>query len=223
MTYATNEFNETRKLFIESIGYEQPLTYDLWMDIPADLKSAALFVEFYDQITLAWYKTKSFYTEDADGVSTMMQYLQKNVSVIENDRERFSPAYIYRVAYNCLYCICHDIKKDRDRYENETSNIVHNDGEELDLFDTVKQDSDFLQMILKDNFWQECYKLGPKVEKVINYLLNDGSKLGINKSKKPNEPEYLKNIEVTQEEFMSIIDMLRTKLTQFQNAGMEVL
>ena len=44
MTYATNEFNETRKLFIESIGYEQPLTYDLWMDIPADLKSAALFL-----------------------------------------------------------------------------------------------------------------------------------------------------------------------------------
>lgn len=222
MTYATNEFNETRKLFIESIGYEQPLTYDLWMDIPADLKSAALFVEFYDQITLAWYKTKSFYTEDADGVSTMMQYLEKNVPVIEQDRERFSPAYIYRVAYNCLYCICHDIKRDRERYENETSNVVQSDGEELDLFDTVQEDSDFLQMILKDNFWEECYKLGPKVEKVINYLMN-GTKLTKNTSKKPNEPEYLKDVEVSKDELATIVDMLRSTLVRYQNKGMEVL
>ena len=152
----------------------------------------------------------------------MMQYLEKNVPVIEQDRERFSPAYIYRVAYNCLYCICHDIKRDRERYENETSNVVQNDGEELDLFDTVQEDSDFLQMILKDNFWEECYKLGPKVEKVINYLMN-GTKLTKNKSKKPNEPEYLKDVEVSKDELATIVDMLRSTLVRYQNKGMEVL
>lgn len=138
----SNAFVETKNMFRTATGYTAPLTFDQWNALPNDYKAAVLFVQFFDQITLAWYKVKSFYTEDEDGVSTILQYLQKNVPVIEEDSKRFTPTYIYRVAFNCLYCICHDIQRDKERWEKEMSNVIYSaSGDELDLFDTVAQDS----------------------------------------------------------------------------------
>ena len=72
-------FYQTRDMFKEFIGVDTPLAYSTWMELDPDKKAAALFVNFFDQITLAWYKAKSFYAVDEDGVSTCLQYLQKNV------------------------------------------------------------------------------------------------------------------------------------------------
>ena len=83
-------FYQTRDMFKEFIGVDTPLAYSTWMELDPDKKAAALFVNFFDQITLAWYKVKSFYAVDEDGVSTCLQYLQKNVPVIENAPNRFS-------------------------------------------------------------------------------------------------------------------------------------
>lgn len=170
-------FEDTKKLFQEFTHYTRPLSYEEWLASPQDDKAALLYVQFYNEITLAWYKTKSFFVLEEDGVSTMIQYLMKNVPVIESNPKRFKPGYIYRVAYNCLYCISHDIKRDIERFECETSNIISDaSGEEFDLFDITITDTDDADEILtKKKFWSIIDSMGLETEKVINYLLNSQS------------------------------------------------
>lgn len=169
---AKSPFYETRDMFRESTGYTEPLSYEKWVSLDPDYKAAVLFLQFFDQITLAWYKAKSYYALEEDGVSTCLQYLQKNVPVIEGDKSRFTPAYIYRVSYNCMYCICHDIKIDRERYENETSNVVVSGEDELDLFDLVPERDSIESTIVREHFWKVVFSLGPDAEIIVDHLLN---------------------------------------------------
>lgn len=176
----TNAFADTKNLFREYTGYTQPLSYEEWMAKPDDQKAVILYVQFYEQITLAWYKTKSFFVQEEDGVDTMVQYLMKNVPIIKENPNRFKASYIYQVAYNCLYCISHDIQRDKDRWALETSNIAgeYDNGVEIDLFDTIIdncQDSE--GNMTRKLFWAVIEQMGPETEKVINYLLN-GQSLG---------------------------------------------
>ena len=148
-------FRAAYLMFRDYLDYDRPLTYNEWMNRPEADKAAALYVQFYDQIQLAWYKAKSFYAIEEDGVSTMMQYLIKNVPVIIKDEKRFTPRYIYRVAYNCLYCICHDIKVDKDRWELESRNITSNsDEEEVDVFNFIPSNFDIQRMMNEEKFWK---------------------------------------------------------------------
>lgn len=211
----SNAFNETKKLFITSTGYTRPLSYEEWMMIPSGHKAAVLFVQFYDEITLAWYKTKSFFVLEEDGVSTMLQYLVKNVPIIENDPKRFKPSYIYKVAYNCLYCISHDIKRDIERYENEVSNIVMSGEDQLDLFDTVVSNSGIYEEIMRKEFWSVIENMGVKTQKVINHLLN-GESLGlVSKRSKSYDTDPLRDIAVSVDEMEAIIIDLKKKLARF--------
>lgn len=133
-----SEFAITRDLFTAYTGYNKPLSFAEWLEVADDCKAAVLYCQFYEQITLAWYKLVSVYSSDADGVAEVLQYLQKNVQTIKDDPKRFSPSYIYKVAYNCLYCLCRDPNRYKAIYENEMSNLVPGpDGDYLDLFDTV--------------------------------------------------------------------------------------
>lgn len=137
------DFATTRELFANAVGYTRPLSYDEWMETPTDCKAAVLFCQFYEQITLAWYKLASVYSVEADGVSEAIQYIIKNVDRIEQDPKRFSPSYMYKVMYNCLYCLCRDPNRYKAAYQNETSNIVScGDDTEFDLFDTATSGSD---------------------------------------------------------------------------------
>lgn len=111
-----NEFALTKDIFSEYVDYHDPLSYDEWVAIPNDHKAAVLFCQFYDQITLAWYKLVSDYVSEADGIEEIMQYLNKNVTKILQDPNRFTPAYIYTVCYNCLYCLCQKDNKHRHHY-----------------------------------------------------------------------------------------------------------
>lgn len=142
-----NEFTETRKLFLTLLNYDstKPLNYDQWLAIPDDQKSAALYLNFYEQITLAWENTKSFYTPTSDGVSCVLQYLEKNVSRIKAEPKKYTARYIYRVAFNCLYCECHDKLCTRRVYENEVSEsiCVHTDnGQDFSFFDLMYDSRD---------------------------------------------------------------------------------
>lgn len=211
-----NEFKETRNLFINSTGYTIPLSYEEWMAVPSGHKAAVLFVQFYDQITLAWYKTKSFFVLEEDGVSTMLQYLMKNVPIIEKDPKRFKPSYIYKVAYNCLYCISHNIKRDIERFENEVSNIVSCGEDQLDLFDTIVSNSDVYDEISREEFWATIENMGLKTQKVINYLLNGESLNKLGSRTKTYEGDPLRDIAVSVDEMEAILAELRVKLAKYR-------
>ena len=132
----SSEFYKTYLLYREYIGYKKEYSYRKWCSLPEEYKVAALYVQFYNEITLAWYKTKTQWSLEIEGVEIINQYLTKNVEKIMNDKKRFSPRYIYKVAYNCLFCLCIDPTKNKERWEKEESNIKNSDGEEFDLFDT---------------------------------------------------------------------------------------
>ena len=71
------QFHQTKVRFREFANYERPLTYEEWMTAPDECKAAILYVQFYDQITLAWNKLHSVYSDINDGVSEVLQYLNK--------------------------------------------------------------------------------------------------------------------------------------------------
>lgn len=211
------QFHQTKVMFREFSGYTRPLTYDEWMKAPDECKAAILYVQFYDQITLAWMKTKSVYTDINDGVSEVLQYLNKNVEKIKNDGKRFTPAYIYKVAYNCLSCLSWndpDLNRRCRVYQNEVSNIVGYGEDELDLFNTIIDDEDDRdskfdldgrrEYLLKaTQLWDIVEEMGTKAKIVVAKLLGENS----------YTPKELNS--VSEEEQEEIMEELRDRLGSF--------
>ena len=174
----SKEFYETRKIFRDYIHYEYPLSFDQWTELPQDHKAAWLYVQYFNEIISAWYKSKSFYASEQEGVETICQYLLINVPIIEKNPKRFTPNYIYRIAYNCLYCISHDRVSDKLKYELEMSHIISNDGEELDILDLLEDEKSRYDDSLSDRerLWKCLIALGEDALEFASYLI-DGGKL----------------------------------------------
>ena len=212
-------FYDTKNLYREATLYTKPMSFEEWNSSPFLHKAPLLFVQFYPQITLACDKANAYnFIPGEEGVSTVCQYLEKNVPIIEKNPNRFTKAYIYKVAYNCLYCICHDRKSENDRWENETSGIVVLDGKEVNLFDTVIDKSTCPENKIEANefrrdFWRAVEDIGVKAEKVMRYLLsndvNDLKKL--NPRAKAYKTDPLQDVEVKPEEVAEIVNKLRDK------------
>ena len=244
-------FHDTRNLLIESTQYTKPLTYAEWSKQPDSLKAGLLFVQFYNEITLAWDKANTIDFIDAEeGVSTVLQYLEKQVRqtqyfmkddpskkasaefrrknpdaciavtrrIIDEKPEKFDPGYIYKVAYNCLYCICHDRKCDHDRLENETSAVIAHDGEELNLFDTISDSRGSAENVsesvsFEKEFWSIIEDTGMSAEKVMRYLLtkNEDDLKALNSRSKRFKEDPLASVEVSLEAVDTIVAELREK------------
>lgn len=172
-----SEFYTTRELFAAYTNYTAPLSFDEWLNIADDLKAAVLYCQFFDQITLAWYKLKSVYSSECDGVDEAIQYLQKNVDVIKEDKKRFSPSYIYKVMYNCLYCLCRDPNRFKKAYENECSNIQMSSDGEYDIFDTYIDNSSNVESGVaaseREKIWKVIESRGRKTVIVVAELLGE--------------------------------------------------
>lgn len=175
----SNAFAETRNCFASYIDYTHPLSYEEWLCAPDDHKAAILYVQFYEEITLAWYKCKSLYTPEENGVEEMMKYLMKNTPIIMENPKRFTSNYIYRVAYNCLYCICHDIQRDKERFALERSNILVVGDDEIDLFDTTVQDDGMEKVLRSEEFWKAFEDEDEATFMVINKLMGADCPLAI--------------------------------------------
>ena len=171
--YISNEtpFIATRTMFRNAVGCEK-LSYEAWLALPETFKAAGLYITFFDQITLAWSKAKSFYVVDEDGVSTLLQYLVKNIPLIVADKKKYSPSYIYKVAYNCMYCVSRDIKRDKDAYENNTPQYVQCGDSVLDLFDTVPDVDDIETIRAKKRFWSIIDSVDDDTFAVIENLMD---------------------------------------------------
>lgn len=217
-------FYETRNLFIQYTSFCKDLTYDQWKAAPQEKKSALLFVQFYDQICQAWHKANAFdFIPGEDGVSVVCQYLEKNVPIIDEQPSRFKPSYIYKVAYNCMYCICHDLKSVKDRWDNETSAYTECDGKELCLFDAVVDrssaaDESYERLLFQQKFWAAISEAGLEAEKVVNYLLS-GDEADLKKvskrSKSYREDDPLAEVSVMLDDVERIVENLRTILPKY--------
>lgn len=183
-----NQFKETKTMFMNAIPATFPLTYEGWLSIRDDLKAAALYVNFFDQITLAWKFAKSDFTSDEDAISVVMQYFIKNVPIIMVDKKKYNAKYLYRVAYNCMGCL-RRVQRESDRYNYTTSNIsVTSSGDEIDLFSSIVGDeSDILDIIREARYESEIGTiidgLDEESKKYIEFVLG-GKKLGKRVEKK---------------------------------------
>lgn len=192
----SREFYEARRLFINHINYTKPYSYEEWVSLPEDHKTVALYIQYFNEIILAWYKTKSFYASEEEGVETVLQYLNKNVPILEANEKKFNERYIYRVAYNCLYCISHDRLIDKARYELETSNICATSDGEINIFDMVEDGNasfefDLSDRAIRSKFW-EIVDSDPDMAALVNNILN-GERLGFRGKRKEAAMENLKS------------------------------
>ena len=207
---------ETRNCYRNFLEINIPLTFEQWNELPHDKKAIALYLQFFNEIVLAWEKANTIdFIDCEDGVEVINQYLEKNVSIIEKDPKRFTANYIYRVAYNCMYCICHDRKCDKDRLENETSAIISHDGDEIDLTEFATKGDTAASEFEKDSFEREFWSIiedsGIEAEKVMRYLLsnNEADLKKMSKRNRNYNNDPLRDVEVSLEDAGSIIDKLR--------------
>lgn len=221
----TNQFYETKTMFENYTGCTANvrLPYEEWLRLhtPGDdsnsKAAAALFVMFFDEITLAWEKAKADFIQDEDGIECVLQYLQKNVDVIRKNRSRYTPNYIYRVAYNCMDCLRY-VEREQFRSKLTSSNVVPKDGEELDLYDMSPDSIDYDLELTRKEFWETIEGMDDQTAKVINHLLNGESlyKVSARAANRDNDP--LKDVSVTKQEMAAIIEKLQEKLEKFKPA-----
>lgn len=187
------EFYETRKLYRDYTHYEKPLTFDQWSSLDHGYKAAVLFIQFFDEILLAWNKAKSYDGDELEAVETVNQYLVKNVDKIMEEPKRFKAAYIYRVAYNCLYCVNHDRQIDKDRREREVDPYVDKgDGTYLNITDFIpssKAQDDFDEveddrLAKSKEFWDLVESVDKDADVIIKYIIGSRKDLTKRASKK---------------------------------------
>ena len=212
-----DQFKEALNRFRQIAGYTRPMTWEEWTALSdTDTMTAALYCQFYDQITLAWYKARADFVADEDGLSCVLQYLIKNVPLIQAEEAKFTPAYIYRVAYNCMDCLRY-IQRDINRSNTETTNVVVFDGEELDLCDLVPhEDISYEASQDKAAFWSIIASMGPEAEKVVNFLVNGESLRRVSKRVKTRDDDPLADVSVSEARMNEIIDELKVRLAGFK-------
>lgn len=176
INYIGNSFYATRNMFRNYINYERPLTFEEWSSIDDDKKAAVLYVQFFDQITLAWYKLKTDAAIEEDCVSEVLMYLIKNVPVIESNPFRFKPSYIYKVVYNCIYCKSIDPYKGQTAktswFNNTCSQFVQKGDEIVDIFDEISNTEDIDVTAAREHFWAIIEDMGDDVIAIVENILN---------------------------------------------------
>lgn len=213
-----DQFKETLKRFKEFTQYTSPLSFQSWVSIQdTEMQVAILYCQFYDQITLAWYKARADFVPDEEGVSCVLQYLLKNVPIISDSEDKFNPAYIYRISYNCMDCLRY-VQRDINRFNSETTNITYYDGEELDLCDLVPhRDMNYEDKQMQELFWAIIKDMGVETEKVVNHLLNGESLRRVSKRSKAYGVDPLGDVSVNKTKLEEILDQLRIRLVEFKS------
>lgn len=209
-----SQFRATRNLYMEYLhDFEFPLTYDAWVNADSEYKAVLLFVNFFDQIEMAWYKERYSYgpAEEEDAISEVNQYLMKNVARIEEDPKRFSPGYIYRVAANCISCVgASQVNIIRNKVEL-SNEVAGDDNSIVNLYDLVPFEEDSYEVRqAKDAVWDIIAKMGPKAEAVVDRLINPTSSHVIARNRQAND--RLSDVSVSKKEYDEIVEALRESL-----------
>lgn len=219
------QFIQTRKMFREYLSeYPKNPTFEEWNNAENDAKASLLFVTFYQEITLAWYNAVVsrgiIYVSQEDGVSTVLQYLMKNVEKISADSKRYTPKYIYQVCYNCLFSLGSTRTTDIQRCSAEISNEYIDGDTTVNLWDLVpSKDEDLETQQTKEAIWNIIRHMGPKAEKVVNHLINPTDTLHRASSKSiDHDKDRLADVSVSEAEYAAIVAELRIRLAPFKDA-----
>lgn len=198
-TYVSNQFKQTRDMFASATGMTESISYEEWATLPTDLKAAALFVNFYDQITLAWYKTKGEHTYEEDGVDEAMHICSKlcGLSTKQNDVMKaacgcaitaatFKPAYMFNAIRNAFSSLNYERKSTRSQYQHPDDEItvqgqyfVGSTGDEEDIFACFSNGETMQEGFERKEFWAVIENLDIKAQDAIEKLMDLDDKIRV--------------------------------------------
>ena len=215
MSLNYSPFISTKQMFREYlVGYSYPLTYETWVAADEEDKAALLFVNFYNQITLAYSNVVTKYNADyiiaEDAVSNILGVLIKNSNILtekDDGSKRFTQGYFYSVCWGCIFSMVRSIATQK-RNEHELSNELTDDtGDVLvNLFDLAPS----------IDVWDIIIQMGHKAEKVVNHLINPKDTLHkVSKSSSEYNSDRLADVSVTPSEYDSILAALKIELAPF--------
>lgn len=221
MSVNYSPFISTKKMFKEYLtGYSFPISYETWLASDEEEKAALLFVNFYDQIVLAFSKSNADYVVSEDAVSTILMVLVKNATIlqtVDNAKKRFTPSYFYTVAWGAFYSLVRSIAN-KARNEHEICNEVEDSNNDVlvNLYDLVPSVDDSYEIRqAKEAVWDIIAHMGPKAEKVANHLINGDTLKAVRKSSSEYSTDRLADVFVTPAEYNSIIDVLKIQLAPY--------
>ena len=207
-----SQFQATKKMFREAAfsNYTFPLTYDEWFALDDDLKGAALYINFYPQIILAWSKFDNSPCDTETVVSDFLITLVKNVDKIKESSKKYTSGYIYTLAKRSFICMVRQPKFTRVYTSEIGSEITTSDNDILNLFDLVPyEDEPYEAVQHSEALWAVIHGIGPKAEKVVNHLINDESLTKVRKTANHRELDPLADVSVKAEEYPAIISQIR--------------
>lgn len=225
MSLNYSPFISTKKMFREYlVGYSYPLTYEAWIKADEEDKAALLFVNFYNQITLAYSNVVTKYNADyiiaEDAVSNILGVLIKNSTILTEKADggkRFTQGYFYSVCWGCIFSMVRSVATQK-RNEHELSNELVDDdgGVSVNLFDLAPSVDDTYEVRqAKEAIWDIIAHMGPKAEKVVNHLINGDTLKAVRKSSSEYSIDRLADVSVTPSEYEAILNTLQIQLAPF--------
>ena len=222
MTDRNSQFKATKHLFMDAlVGVSFPVDYSEWSALSDDFKVAALFVNFYPQITHAWSFYNKFGPAPITAEDAIDAVLSKFLKVIDRIGEAdYVGSFIWHIAKNS---IGDEIKPKRVhyRYDNEQSNFVTDisDVEEIDLFDFIPYEEDPIDVALaRDAVWGIIVGMGPKAEKVARHLIGGKSLVRVGKNVKNRHLDNLADVAVSDLEYDIIVAQLKREIAPLRYA-----
>lgn len=177
-------FRDTKDFFATLIVQKFPMDHEQWCSIPEDKQAAALFVNFFHEIEMAWNRCRNIYTDEEDAVHVLITSLMHNTPIIRDNPKRYSEAYIYRVAYNAILGLTRNYKKAKARLDNTICSTVFdcdNEGSDVNGFDTLSDknavndpESEFRAM--QSEIWDVIANLDEDQTALVDNILS-GTKL----------------------------------------------
>lgn len=186
-----SQFRQTRNMLVNALQTDK-LSYDEWSIRPDNQKAVLLFVNFFEQIELAWYKERGKHTYEEDGVSEALNtcsYLcglslksgkQGNSKINQNS---YNPRFIFSAMKNAFNSLNYERKSTRSQYRHPNDEITvcgqytkSSEGDELDIFEFLSDGDDIVSEIESNNFWSIIENMDLNAQEVVDRLIN-GKKL----------------------------------------------
>ena len=219
----SSQFRATKRMLLSGTFSKSqfPMEYSTWMELDADYKAAALFVNFYRVIVLAWSKfNKPVITTDV-AVSAILDKLQHIIPALMDTRVNskqnqtygflaYTEPYIYTACYRAILDESKGVLVNL-RYHLETSNEASDWTEDdvIDLFDLIGYyDEPIEDVRTREALWTIIENMGPKALKVVDHLINGSS---LRKSHK-GDGDLLADVSVSADEYPLIVKELKKKI-----------
>ena len=183
------QFNKTKKVYMAAMpNVNFPITYTEWMELPDNLKEAALFVNFMPVIINIVSKNNTQFTCEEDMISAITYALTTSaVNNIKGHPEKFTNAYMGTVIDHAIIYYFRRLYFPTRFNSDNISNIqVDENNHEYDIFETLIDSDDFGKKSALSKVEQiinsHIAELDPDTMSLINGLL-----------KKNKIPAYIRN------------------------------